>query len=107
MEWRWLNDPEERRDAGHARCFAASGERWLAFGAQPFTLTTQPSADASSAARERPLEPHSTLRLEFIGLGWAQGRAERYWHSDPFTAGPDDGGARRAAGLALLTARGR
>ena len=42
LEWVWENDPEELPDDDHTRCIAAPGERFLACGAQLFTLTTRP-----------------------------------------------------------------
>ena len=97
LEWVWENDPKELPDVGHARCIAAHGERFVACGGQLFVLTTRPCmGSAASASRT------ATLQMEYLGLDWPRGLAQRYWGSDPFVCGPSGDEAKRSAGLGLL-----
>jgi len=102
LEWVWENDPKELPDDDHARCIAAPGERFLACGAQLFTMTTRPCTYLSASDGGRSAVSFSTLQMECRGLDWARGLAQKSWGSDPFDSGPLGGEARQAAGLALL-----
>jgi len=97
LTWVWENDPKELPDDGHARCIAAHGERFVACGGQLFVLTTRPCI--RSAASESGA---GTLQMEYLGLDWPRGLAQRYWGSDPFICGPSADEAKQSAGLALL-----
>lgn len=102
MEWVWRNDSEGLPDPGHARCIAATGERYLLYGPHLFKLTTRPSlatTDREARGRKAPL---STLRLTYAGVGWAHGLATQFWSSDEFDSSRDGRGAQQAAGVALL-----
>jgi hypothetical protein len=102
LEWVWTNDPDELPDDDHARCIAAPGERFLACGAELFTLTTRPCLHLSDAHGGHPARSFSTLQMEYRGLDWVRGLAQRSWGSDRFDCGSAGGEAQQAAGLALL-----
>jgi hypothetical protein len=102
LVWVWKNDPEELPDDDHARCIAASGERFVACGGQLFVLTTRSSALPSSSNGGRGALSSSTLQMEYRGLDWPRGLAQRHWGSDRFGCGQCGGEARQSAGLALL-----
>ncbi len=102
LEWVWENDPQELPDDDHARCIAASGERFLVCGAQLFAMTTRPCTCLSASDGGRSAVSYSTLQMEYLGLDWARGLAQTSWGSDPFDSGPLGGEAQQAAGLALL-----
>ena len=104
LEWVWENDPKELPDDDHARCIAAPGERFLACGRQLFALTTRRCTNLSEAHRGPGEVCYSTLQIEYLGLDWARGLAQKSWGSDPFAVGPLGGEARQAAGLTLLAA---
>ena len=102
LEWVWENDPEELPDDDHARCIAASGERFLAWGGQLFAMTTRPCTHLSQSGGARSAVSFSTLQMEYLGLDWARGLAQKYWGGDRFGSGLLGGEAQQAAGLALL-----
>ncbi len=102
LEWVWENDPEELPDDDHARCIAAPDERFLACGGQLFALTTRPCTCHSASGNGRRPGSFSTLQMEYLGLDWARGLAQRYWGGDSFDGGSPGGEAQQAAGLALL-----
>jgi hypothetical protein len=102
LEWVWANDPKELPDDDHARCIAAPGERIIACGAQLFTLTTRPCTYLSGSDGGGSAVSFSTLQMEYLGLDWARGVAQKSWGSDPFDSGPLGGTGQQAAGLALL-----
>ena len=102
LEWVWENDPKELPDRDHARCIAAPGERYLAWGGQLFALTTRPFTCLSESGGGRSAVSFSTLQMEYLGLDWARGLAQQHWGSDRFGSGPLGGEALQAAGRALL-----
>jgi hypothetical protein len=104
LEWVWENDPQELPDDDHARCIAARGERFVSCGGQLFALTTRPCTRLSASGSGRSAESCSTLQMEYLGLDWPRGLAQRYWGGDPFDSGPPGDEALQAAGLALLAA---
>jgi hypothetical protein len=106
-EWVWENDAEDLPDTDHARCIAALGERFLACGGQLFVLTTRHDVRSSAGGGARSPAPSSTLQMEYLGLDWSRGLAQRCWGGEPFDAGPLGGAARQAAGIALLATVGR
>jgi hypothetical protein len=101
-EWVWENDPKELPDNDHARCIAARGERFLACGGQLFVLTTRHCECRSAPDSARGPASFWTLQMEYLGLDWSRGLAQRYWGGDPFDSGPLGGEAQQTAGLALL-----
>ena len=102
LEWVWENDPKGLPDRDHARCIAARGERFLAWDGQLFALTTRPCTYLSQSGGGRRVVSFSTLQMEYLGLDWERGLAQKYWGSDRFGGGPLGGEALQAAGLALL-----
>lgn len=101
-QWVWENDPEGLPDDGHARCIAAPGERMLVYGAQPFVLTTRPCLHLSESDDARTAASFATLHLEYHGLDWPRGLAQKSWGSERFDSGSRGDRAQQAAGLALL-----
>ena len=101
LQWVWENDPEELPDDDHARCIAARGDRFIACGGQLFVLTTRPCM-RSSAGGGRGATRSSTLQMEYLGLDWPRGLAQRYWGSDPYACGPSGSAAGQSVGIALL-----
>lgn len=102
QEWVWENDPAECLDDDHARCIAAPGERLLACGGQLFALTTRPCTFRSGPSDGRGAAAFATLQMEYLGLDWERGLAQRHWGGERFPSASPGGAARQAAGLALL-----
>jgi hypothetical protein len=102
LEWVWENDPKELPDDDHARCIAAPGERFLAWGGQLFAMTTRPTTYLSQSGAGRSATAFSTLQMEYLGLDWPRGLAQQYWGGERFDSGPLGDEAQQAAGLALL-----
>jgi len=102
LRWVWANDPEELPDDDHARCIAAPGERILAHGAHVFTLTTRPCLRLSETHAGPEGGGFATLQIEYRGVDWARGVAQKSWGSDRFDSWSCDGEAQQAAGLALF-----
>jgi hypothetical protein len=102
LEWVWENDPQGLPDDDHARCIAARGERFVAYGGQLFALTTRPCTRLSASRGGHSTARFSTLQMEYLGLDWARGLVQQSWGCDPFESRPLGGEAQQAAGLALL-----
>ncbi len=103
LKWVWENDPEGLPDDDHARCIAAPDQRFLACGGQLFALTTRLCTFPASGSGRSP-GSFSTLQMEYLGLDWARGLAQRFWGGDSFDGESPGGEAQQAAGLALLAA---
>lgn len=105
--WVWQNDPVDLPDVDHSRCIAAPGERLLACGSDVFALTTRPCLFLSDREDGCGQVSFATLHVEYRGLDWARGLAQRSWGSDRFDCRSRDGQAQHAAGIALLATVGR
>jgi hypothetical protein len=101
-QWVWRSDHEGLPDPDHARCIAATGERSLVYGPHLFKLTTRPSIGPTTRDADGAIVKLSTLRLTYVGVGWAHGLATGFWSSEPFDSSLRGRPAQHAAGVALL-----